>query len=374
MKDTEYVLLLTGTVNPCTQVPFLSLKDGFVRKKQYYDAIKFYIEECKVKKIVFCENSCEKCPVEITDLALENGVEFEWLSFIGDVEGSVKIDKSYGEVEIINYALDHSKLIKACSYFVKATGRVKVRNYKKIIAMLSTKRNYFSAYGDNKLDRLDTRFFSMKVEVYKNFFYNVYDKNIPVKIKSIENLYPFVIRDNNIPIVSFPLKVCFDGISGGFGFPYVTTKKEEILGSLKQLFFTMCGHRLYLQRTCYWQGDMIVTKAIWNTCFEELTGKRIVMCGAGRLGCCLVKTAKEMSKLVAWTDTNYEKIKSIYGRKVEPLDKVMNRKTDFFLICVKDKKCYEDIKAKIIGFTGNDSNIRWIMDLMSKLDGLLRAE
>ena len=54
-RNNSLVILLTGTINPNTQ-DILSIKDPEVRKKQYIEAISFYLKETNFN-IIFAENS-----------------------------------------------------------------------------------------------------------------------------------------------------------------------------------------------------------------------------------------------------------------------------------------------------------------------------
>lgn len=51
----EYILLLTACINP-DGMPFTCLADVGVRKKQYIEALNFYLKNT-TRKIVFVENS-----------------------------------------------------------------------------------------------------------------------------------------------------------------------------------------------------------------------------------------------------------------------------------------------------------------------------
>ena len=59
-------------------------------------------------------------------LAKQNNITLEVISFMGDIR-QMKKGKGYGEGEIIRYTVC-SLLMKECKYFIKSTGRLKIKN------------------------------------------------------------------------------------------------------------------------------------------------------------------------------------------------------------------------------------------------------
>lgn len=366
VKKEDYVLLLTGTVNVNNEVRFVSIRDRSARLQQYIDAILFYITECKVKKIVFCENTEEPCPEIIAKMSHECGSDVEWISFKGDEKLIVEIGKSYGEAEIIDYAVKNSKLLQESAYFIKVTGRLKVRNYKTIISLLSPKRNYFITYGRKRVDIADTRFFSIKKEDYEEYFAGAYGRYDFSERKSVEKLYPLIIDENKIAIASCPVKVSFSGISGGYGIIYGTGKKEEILNSIKKFILSWGGRRVFLEDVCKLQDDLTAPPDVWARCFYELSNKRIVICGAGTAGYRFWKIASKNCKVVAWCDRAYQNIRSIDGRRIRPYSDIVPEKTDICIVCVKSMENYQSIRQMLTDEAGADMKIEWIVNYLSQ--------
>lgn len=115
------VILLTGCVNPAGMT-HTKLTDVSVRKKQYEDAINWYLQNTSLP-IVFCENS--NTPLNIIDKRLE------MLCFEGNKDKEK--GKGYGEMEIIEYAIKYSRFITNESIVVKITGRLLIKNINTII-------------------------------------------------------------------------------------------------------------------------------------------------------------------------------------------------------------------------------------------------
>ena len=83
------VILLTASISP-DGMAYTAVQDSNERKRQYIDAIKFYIDSTNYP-IIFCNNSGEDLSVEFPEV--RNRVEF--LSFFGN-----DYDKQLGKGQI----------------------------------------------------------------------------------------------------------------------------------------------------------------------------------------------------------------------------------------------------------------------------------
>jgi len=152
-------LLLTWTIKPNQNILFLNLKDPSVRYLQYVQNIIRYVCFSDFESIVFCENSW----YEITDLdtlmwiAKMFGKKLEILQFNWDHEKSVKKGRWFGESEIIEYAIKHSKLIKESWKFIKITWRYWCDNINQIIHWSAQKDVCFSKLMPTSPFKLDTK-------------------------------------------------------------------------------------------------------------------------------------------------------------------------------------------------------------------------
>ena len=104
----RYVILLTSCVNP-NGMPFTALSDINVRKQQYLDALRFYVNNTPLP-IVYVDNS----NVDIKEYNVISNIvddRLELLSFDGNHDK--EHGKGYGELEIIDYAIKHSNIINS---------------------------------------------------------------------------------------------------------------------------------------------------------------------------------------------------------------------------------------------------------------------
>ena len=125
----EICLLLTATINPRDTI-LTERNDPAIRLADYIWAMNAWLADRNVNKIVFCENSnsdvssirrlfeeCERVDRQV-----------ELLSFDGQ-NFDPQLGKGVGEMNIIEYVLNSSKLINENTRLVKVTGRYCSNNF-----------------------------------------------------------------------------------------------------------------------------------------------------------------------------------------------------------------------------------------------------
>lgn len=227
---SDFVLLVTGCIKPDPNVPFLEIKDYESRKEQYLESIKYYIEKTKIQRIVFCDNSLAQVAEELNVLARKHSKSFEWLSFSGNHAKAVSQGKGYGEGEIIEYALNHSTLLHDSEYFIKVTGRVIIKNVNFLLRFMHKKNMYFCR---NSQTNIDTKFYGIPIQTYKNHFQDLYKKVDDNKGKYLENLFSDEIQQEQLKVYNFAVYPDAKGISGSTGKPYSIPLKRRIKLTIK---------------------------------------------------------------------------------------------------------------------------------------------
>lgn len=151
--------LLTWTIKPNQNILFLNVKDPSVRYLQYVQNIVRYICLSDFDYIVFCENSAYPMPDadSLMWIAKAFGKKLEILQFAWDHDTSVKKGRGFGESEIIEYAIAHSKLIKESWAFIKITWRYWCDNINQIIHGAQHKDTCFSKLMPTSPIKLDTK-------------------------------------------------------------------------------------------------------------------------------------------------------------------------------------------------------------------------
>lgn len=215
------LLLMTACIKPYGNNFYKYVASAEDRLEQYIDALKFYITCSDVSQIVFCDNSNYKTEKEqeIMQLARENQKEVEWISFEGDKNATLKFGKGYGEGEIIEYAIENSRLMRGKSGFLKVTGRLKVRNINKIVNGIEENEDYFIGDIYNGWNEIDTRFFYCRKDTYIRKIKGIYklcndgtelifERLVKIKLNNKANYKPFVEYPD------------IDGIASGKGIVY----------------------------------------------------------------------------------------------------------------------------------------------------------
>lgn len=218
-RETEPVLLLTATILPQDK-KYTSLQNAKQRLRQYRDSLRYYIVDTNIRKIVFCDNSgVDFSKEEFFLLADQYNKELEIIQFIGNNSKIAKYGKGYGEGEIIEYALHHSKLLRRADYFIKVTGRLKIRNINLIRGKLDMSKAYFSKMV-KKLEMVDTVMFCIPKEMYMKWFQNAYKRVNDKDGKYMEWVFNKIIYGKKIKIFNLPYYPVIEGISGTTGKEY----------------------------------------------------------------------------------------------------------------------------------------------------------
>lgn len=128
----KFCFLLSSTIKPNITV-YSKRNNPKIREKDYCSVV-----EALVKTnlpIVYCDSS--DYPLDNIEKILSEFLpnSYEILQFDGSTFPP-ELGKGYGEMQIVKYALEHSKLLKECDYVIKITGRYCVENIKNIIDLI----------------------------------------------------------------------------------------------------------------------------------------------------------------------------------------------------------------------------------------------
>ena len=232
------IILLTACINP-GGMPFTVVSDATQRLNQYLLALQFYLQNTSCP-IVFVDNSnMDKTP--FLEYESQYGSRLEILSFDGN---KVKTQgKGLGEMEIIEYALIHSKfnLLLDKHRIVKITGRLIVRN---INSLLKCDKLHLYPYKsivchvNSDLTFADSRIFIslgsfmnllVKQKKYLNDTKGIYFEHLlcqQIKQQKTFTFFPFITEPH------------FEGISGSTGIKY-EKPNTSLLYKLRYLNFQM---------------------------------------------------------------------------------------------------------------------------------------
>lgn len=223
LNESREVLLITGCISPNKNIYKLKLKDEEERLRQYLQSIKYYIEETKFKKIIFCDNSGNKPNEKIVELAKICGKEFEWLYFIGNLEKVVKQGKGYGEAEIVKYVLEHSELISEQDYLVKVTGRLLVKNIDLLIKMSNGDVRIWPIKVEELRFYINTRIYMMPVKIYKKYMFDIENLIDDYNGIYLEHAFGICLKKSRIEYKKFRVAPWIEGMSASTGRIYRPT-------------------------------------------------------------------------------------------------------------------------------------------------------
>lgn len=124
----KIAILLTACINPNGMSKTI-LQDKEIRKRQYEDALNFYLANTTVP-IVLVENTNYELSHKYDNQIKEGRLEY--ITFNGNDYDKSK-GKGFGEALILLYAINNSEIIKRTKYIIKITGRIIIPEINKLI-------------------------------------------------------------------------------------------------------------------------------------------------------------------------------------------------------------------------------------------------
>ena len=221
----KHIILLTSCVNP-NGMPFTALSDINVRKQQYLDALRFYVNNTPLP-IVYVDNS----NVDIKEYNVISNIvddRLELLSFDGN--HNKEHGKGYGELEIIDYAIKHSNIINSNKNvsIIKITGRLVIVNIMTILNQLKynilPSSNSVICSMNSDFSMADSRLLIAPLNFYKRLIENrmaindsegVYLEHVLCSLIKKQNLYAFH---------TFFSEPQYQGVSGSTNITYEAKK------------------------------------------------------------------------------------------------------------------------------------------------------
>lgn len=218
-------LLLTACVNP-GGMSYTALQDSDIRKKQYEEALDFYLAETDVP-IVFVENTnCDFS--EKYKESIRQG-RLECLTFNGN-EFDKSLGKGYGEYQILMFADEHSHILRSSHYVMKITGRIKVRNINRLLKSKFLILNNVFMCDFRETDYLWSMVFVVKVRKLMDVFRTDGARLNDTRGVYFEHvLYEGLAKDKKVLAIPFFESPNIDGICGTSNQPYSELVEKDNL-------------------------------------------------------------------------------------------------------------------------------------------------
>jgi hypothetical protein len=233
MDEKNAIILLTACVNP-DGMAYTSLQDTNGRIKQYKEALDFYLKNTAYH-ILIVENTMYDFGVDYA-LYIASG-RLECLTFNGN-DFDKSLGKGFGEALIIQYAFNHSVLLKSYSYFIKITGRVIIENIHTLVKysrLLKDERNIVACNIRPKKKIASAVFFIAKKEFITSYFLPFADEIDDSRNKWFEHvLFDAIMRckKENYKSVIFPVPIKIKGIAGTTSLDYPKVGFKDYVLSL----------------------------------------------------------------------------------------------------------------------------------------------
>ena len=244
--NRKYVILLTACVNP-GGMPFTTLVDTSERLRQYREALNFYLCQTSLP-VVFCENTL--CDFSEDYRNYINEGRLEYITFDGNGFDRCR-GKGYGEALIMGEAFGRSRLLAACDFVVKITGRLTVRNIGALVRdngrMMTPTIQTF--YPNNRM--IDSRvFIAPKSFVTDNFLSRKEQISDSEDIFFEHILFESLVSRCSFVYVPFLKVPLIEGVSGSTGNQYTPKTANnnrfafDMLGNALKMDKAMCSYRM----------------------------------------------------------------------------------------------------------------------------------
>lgn len=226
-------ILLTGTIDTSKfNNSMTTLSDLQTRLSHYDSAIKKWIKKTDFQKIIFIENSGYKFDDKpYVELAKKYGKQFEYILATAYVDETIKYGKSYGEIKIMNEAVEKSKLLKDEDSFYKCTGRLFIKNANSILKEKHNKKSVFQGVPSDKW--VFTWFFEVEKDFYLSVLSDAYKEVNDYKDIYMENIYYKRLIKNRDKIETFNQYPNVFGISAGNNNKFHTNFVSQFLKNRK---------------------------------------------------------------------------------------------------------------------------------------------
>jgi hypothetical protein len=127
------ILLLSATIYPRSTI-FVQRSDPITRLTDYQIALRHWLAEPSIDRIIFCENSgADLDPLRLIASGQNaQGKAVEFISYTApEAEGAR--GKGYGELGILSHVLSH-RALSGAEHILKVTGRYTIDNFNSVVA------------------------------------------------------------------------------------------------------------------------------------------------------------------------------------------------------------------------------------------------
>lgn len=173
MKFEKYPILLTAAINPA-DYEFVGRKGSQIRELDYFKSLIFYLENDY--NVIFIDNSNFESKLILDKF--KGYKNFEYLFFRSQQS---HLGKGHGEKEIIDFALQHSEMLKTNTFFIKITGRLIIKNLQLIVNNIEFDKSIVYGNFTRNFSWADTRLMILNKGFYEKYFSPICDNYLNEK-------------------------------------------------------------------------------------------------------------------------------------------------------------------------------------------------
>lgn len=172
----EWCILLTATIQAQDNT-FCDRRDTVQRHADYQRAIRFWAGERFAPRLVLVENSGADLSAlqSIFVVAGWKQSNFELLSYT-EPPFPRELGKSYGELRILQFAFEHSRIVRDARYILKGTGRYIPTNFFRVWPRIMSAAEIFAMANSNGDNQSDSRFFAGSKAFFRNYLFATLDQ------------------------------------------------------------------------------------------------------------------------------------------------------------------------------------------------------
>ncbi|HEY1686157.1 MAG TPA: hypothetical protein VGG19_15430 [Tepidisphaeraceae bacterium] len=237
--EQEVALVMTASIDPKGMPAASTLPDPKVRETDYVNALDYYlVNHPRITKIVFAENS--GWPLDRLYTAAKKRDAVERVEFISSSLNDFprELGKSYGELLLLDHAIEQSRFVGGSKYIAKITGRAIIPNLTRLLESAPEGVNFYGDLRDHRLYKLlgtglcgqhgESRVFLTTPQFYNENFRDKYVLMNEDKGIFLENLIYDVVKkslDGKRVVGRFRIEPDFQGIAGHAGKDYSSTRE-----------------------------------------------------------------------------------------------------------------------------------------------------
>ena len=235
MRKIQTAVLITTANNPPDGIPFLEMRSAAERRIAAKGALYFWVSQ-GVQKIILADatgsNLLSKS--EVKEICLL-GASCEQISYEQNSDEVASKGKGYGEGQLIQFALDNSRLLTDEEYFFKSTGKTYVRNFHDIYDLICEAKAaslFWKYLGDGTSTKpwAECKFYFSSREFANKHLINAYSQSDDFERGACE-YFIFQMLNRTLRTVN-ALRPQISGFAGGTGMQYF----DGSLGTLDYRF------------------------------------------------------------------------------------------------------------------------------------------